>query len=64
MCFSFVVFRIVFRACESVEMCFELIRKVCRERKITRALTTHLHNMLFIANNVINQVFHLLLSTF
>ena len=35
-----------------VEMCsFWLIRKVCRERKIIRALTTHLHNMLFTVNN-------------
>ena len=42
-------FRVVFRACGSVEMCFWLIRKVRRKRKIIRALTTHLHNMLSIA---------------
>ena len=64
MCFLFIVFRVVFRAYKNVEMCFELIRKVYRGRKITRALTTHLHNVLFIASNVINQVFHLLLSTY
>ena len=46
-----------------VEMCLGLIRKVCRGRKVTRALTTHFHNMLFTANNVINQMFHLLFST-
>ena len=41
----------------NVEMCLWLIRKVCRERKVIRALTTHLHNMLFIINNQSNVSF-------
>ena len=41
-----------------VEMCFFwLIRKVCRERKIIRALTTHLYNMLSTASNQPNVSF-------
>ena len=39
-------------------MCFFwLIKKVCRERKIIRALTTHLHNMFFTINNQPNVSF-------
>ena len=42
----------------NVEMCsFWLIRKVCREKKIIRALTTHLHNMLSTINNQSNVSF-------
>ena len=51
MCFSFIVFRAVFRAYKSVEMCLWLIRKVYREKKVTRALTTHFHNMLSTTNS-------------
>ena len=39
----------MFRACENVEMCFYLIKKICRARKIIRNLTIYVLSMLFAA---------------